>query len=116
MSSLRIMRLMSNVGWSMPAPTMTRMPPRAQLAEPRLDGGAVPRALEHDVGGARRHALGLPGREHLEVGRVDDRGHPEVGGQLAASLVRLHHGDVVDPHRLERGDAQRPDRARRRRP
>ena len=102
---------MSKVGWSMPAPTMTRMPPRATWLKPASMAARCPEHSSTTCDGPGRHALGLPGGEDLEVGRVDDRGHTELGRQPAASLVRLDHRDVVDTHGPQRGHAQRADRA-----
>ena len=63
-----------------------------QLVEARLDGGPVSRALQDDVHRPRRHALGLPGREHLQIGRVDHGAGPErrppVDGGLRAARPR----------------------------
>ncbi len=64
--------------------------------------------------GSPREAFGLPHREEVEVGWVEDSSGAQTPGQLLAALVGLDHGDVGDTHGLqgdhrERSDGARPD-------
>ena len=51
----------------------------------------MPRALQHDVRGPGGLALGLPRREHLELGRVDDL----LGAQRGGERRRLSFGSTA---------------------
>ena len=56
--------------------------------------------------------LGLPGRELLEVGGIEDLVGAEVAGQLLAPLAGLDRDDRSDAAGHQGGDGEGADRAR----
>jgi hypothetical protein len=89
---------------------MTMRPPR-RLAEAGLHRRLLARALEHHVHRVVGDAIGLPLREHLEVGRVPHDVGAEVAGELLAALARLDHRHRSEALSHQGGDRQRTDRA-----
>ena len=65
-------------------PDEDQAPAAAQLVEAGLHGRLLARALEDDVDGSRREALGFPRRIGLERVGGDGLGRPEFEGQRAA--------------------------------
>ena len=111
MSSLRIMRLMSNFGWSMPAPTMTNMPPRASWQNPASMAARCPEHSRTTWTARDDMRSGSQGGNTSRSSGSTMEVTPRSAANWRRPFVRLHHRDVRDPHGVQRGHAQRADRA-----